>query len=179
MTISRETVRVGAVLVVPVFVGFFAWLLLKDGDDSPEASQGVGPVEVSPIELSEWARSIRTPVYWAGEIADRKLELRRTPTGRIFVRYLPADENVATRSSQLTVATYPQGNGYEAVRAAGKRSGASKARIDGGGLLVGGTRESRSVHFSYPDADYQVEVYSPSPGQSRRLVLAGRVRPVR
>jgi hypothetical protein len=179
MTISRERVRVGAIVAVAAAVGFFAWLLLKDGDDSsPEGSDAVGPTEVSVAGLAKQARSIDTPVYWAGEIPKYKLEFTRTPSGRIFVRYLPSGVEIgAQRPEFLTVATYPQRNAYQAVRAAGERT--STRRIERGGLLVSSKGPSKSVHFSYPKAGYQVEVFSPIRGRSHKLVLAGRVQPVR
>ena len=42
-----------------------------------------------------------------------------------------------------------------------------------------GTTDSKSAHFSFPNAGYQVEVFSPDPGQARRLVIDGKIQPVR
>jgi hypothetical protein len=36
-----------------------------------------------------------------------------------------------------------------------------------------------NIYFGYPDANYQVEVYAPSPGSAQALVMAGQVVPVR
>ena len=36
-----------------------------------------------------------------------------------------------------------------------------------------------NVYFAYPKQPYQVEVFDPKPGRALRLVLAGRVEPVR
>ena len=108
--------RIGAIVVVAAAVGIFAWLLLKDDDESTKESTGVGPVEVSSAELDERAGAAAIPVYWAGERAGNKLEYTQTATGRIFVRYLPLDTPIGEkRPDYLTVGTYPAGNAYGAL----------------------------------------------------------------
>jgi hypothetical protein len=171
---------VGAIVLVAAAAGVFAWLLVKDddGDATKRGPSGVGPVEVSAAELSERAGSLATPVYWASEVGRRKLEFTLTGSGRVFVRYLTSDAQIGERRPDfLTVATYPASNAYGALRAM-SRKGAAAARLDRGGLLVG-DKGSTSAHFSYPGAGYQVEVFAPRPGRARRLVLDGRVQPVR
>ena len=156
------------------------WILLKDdGDESDVTVQGIGPKVVTVQELQDLATSSDTPVYWAGNRKGLRLELTKTDSGRVYVRYVPA--NVApgdTRPNFLAVATYPESNGYFAVRVAGQEKGASAKQIPGGGLLVS-KKKATSVHFSYPGAAYQVEVFDPTPDRARRLVLAGDVQRVR
>jgi hypothetical protein len=176
---TSPQIRLGAVLAVAAVVGFVAWLVLKDGDDSDENGQITGPEEVSVAELRDVAQSSGTPVYWAGEVEGQKLELTKTESARVFIRYLPEDVDIGERQTFLTVATYPLQNGYAAVRAAARRQGARSTRIEGGGLLVGSKGGSQSVHFSFPGAGYQVEVFHPQRGAAQRLVLDGEVQPVR
>lgn len=178
---SPNRIRLGAVIAVAVVIGFAAWLLLKDDDDSSEESQATtrGPEEVSADELGDLAQSSDTPVYWAGQIEGQKMELTKTQSGRVFVRYLPDDAEIGEQREFLTVATYPVGNGYGAVRATSRRQGAISSRIEGDGLLVASSRQAPSVHFSFPGAGYQVEVFHPQRGRARRLVLDGEVQPVR
>jgi hypothetical protein len=180
MTVTRKHVRLGVVIAVAAAVGVVAWLLLRDGDDSGESADVTGPVEVSVAQLRDAARSSDTPVYWAGEIAGRKMEFRKTGSGRTFLRYLPEDEEIGgTRATFLTVGTYPVGRAYQALRASARRRNTSSTRIEGGGLLVGRDGGSRSVHFAFPRSGYQVEVFDPVDGEARKLVLDGRVRQVR
>ena len=133
-------------------IGFGAWLLLRgdDDDSSAENSQTQAPEEVSAAELRDVAQSTGTPVYWAGQIEGRKMELTKTESGRVFVRYLPNDADIGVKQEFLTVGTYPVGNGYNAVRVTARKQGAISARIKGGGLMVASSRSSPSAHFSYP-----------------------------
>lgn len=159
-------------------MGFVAWLILRDDDNSSESDAATGPAEASVNDLRDVAQSSNTPVYWAGNVEGQTIELTETASGRVFVRYLPGDVEIGTQEAYLSVGTYPLQNGYQAVRAAAQQPGAQSTRIEDGGLLVGGKR-SDSVHFSYPGAGYQVEVFHPNRGTARRLVLDGEIQPVR
>ena len=98
----------------------------------------------------------------------------------VFVRYLSPGVRIGDRrASYLTVATYPQPNGFENVSASAAQRGAVERRLDGGGVAVFNESRPTSVFFSYPGARYQVEVYDPSPGRALRLVRSGRVVPIR
>ena len=176
----------GAAIAIAIGVVIFAWLLLKDDDDgtsssgstTPGEAEGSGPVEAGLGDLREVAASSSVPVYWAGERPGHRMERTQTASGRVFVRYLPLSVAIGEeRPAYLTVGTYPTGNAFGAVQAVGRRTGGA-TRIPGGGLLVGARRSERA-HFSYPDAGYQVEVFAPVPGQARKLVLDGKVQPVR
>ena len=75
-----------AVLVAALVV---AWLLVRHArhDALPGSN---GPVLVSAAELRRFAESKDQPVYWAGPLKGASYELTATPSGRTFVRYLPA-----------------------------------------------------------------------------------------
>jgi hypothetical protein len=170
--------RLGAVLAVAALIGFVAWLVLRDDDSSSESDATTGPVEASVDDLRDVAQSSNTPIYWAGALEGRTIELTETASGRVFVRYLPGGVDVGAQEGYLSIGTYPLQNGYQAVRAAGQRPGAQTTRIEDGGLLVGSNRGD-SVHFSFPGAAYQVEVFHPDRGTARRLVLDGEIQRVR
>jgi hypothetical protein len=173
----------GAVVAIALAVGFVAWLVLR-GDASEERTPDVhkpfGARRASAEDVVSLARALDYPVYWAGRLPGRTYELTFTRAGRVYVRYLnPGAEVGDRRARYLTVATYPQGNGFSAVRIAGRSQGARTYRLRDGGVAVESSNSPHSVFFSYPRARYQVEVFDPQPSRARRLVITGRIRPVR
>jgi hypothetical protein len=175
---GARRVRIGAAIVVALAVAFVAWLILKDGDESD--TEGEGPRAASVQQLRELATSVDHPVYWAGARPGETYELTRTSSGRIFIRYLPAGVEVGdARPRFLTVGTYPQRNGYEAVQAAAKRRGATTLRSPGGGLVVINRNRPASVYVGYPGENYQIEIYHPRPARARRVAVSGELRPIR
>ena len=168
-------VRVAALLALGFATFLAGWLVLVD--DKP--SQPTGASSASETELREFAASATHAVYWAGPRAGQTYELTRTSDGRVYVRYLP--EGVAVgdpRPQFLTIGTYPRANAFAELKRAARVSGATSRTLPGGGMAVF-SRGSSSVYFGYRGAKYQVEVYAPSPGSARQLVLSGRVVPVR
>jgi hypothetical protein len=65
------------------------------------------------------------------------------------------------------------------VRQGSRRPGEFVHKISGGGLAIASRQVPRSVYFAYPRSSYLIEVFDPSPAQARRLVLSGKVRPIR
>ena len=91
-------------------------------------------------------------------------------------RYLPASVSAGdSRSDFLVVGTYRQPHSYANLQRAASRPGAVSRKIDGGGLLVYSASRPTSVYFSYPGANYQVEVYTHSTKTARSLVEAGSI----
>lgn len=169
--------RLGALLALGLATFLVGWLLIG-GDDKPSQSP-TGASAASEAELREFAASAPHPVYWAGPRQGQTYELTKTADGRVYVRYLPADAKPGDPRPQfLTVGTYPRANAYAELKRASRADGAVARKLPQGGLAVL-SRGSSSVYFGYPDAAYQVEVYAPSPGSARNLVLAGQIVPVR
>jgi hypothetical protein len=169
--------RIAALLALGLATFLVGWLVLG-GDDKP-AQPATGASSTSETELREFAASASHPVYWAGPRAGQSYELTRTSDGRVYVRYLP--EGVAVgdpRPQFLTVGTYPRAKAFAELKRAARAGGALSRQLPGGGIAVF-SRGSSSVYFGYPDARYQVEVFAPSPGSARKLVLSGQVVPVR
>jgi hypothetical protein len=169
----RVALAVLAGLVIAVaLIGWDAFS--GDGDASRPAT---GAQSASESELRELAAS--QPVYWAGPRAGQTYELTRTSDGRVFVRYLPQGVKVGdSRPQFLTVATYPRKSAFADLQRASKASGAVSRKLPNGGLAVYRPGSS-SVYFGYPDVNYQVEVFAPSPTTARSLVFNGQVVPVR
>jgi hypothetical protein len=175
---THRGVRVGAVLTVAVAIGVIAWLLLKDGDDSPEQA-GSGPSAASLEDLRALTNSVGHPVYWAGSRAGSRYELTQTAGGNIYIRYLPLTAALgAPRPDYLTVGTYPFRRAVPTLRRLARRQRAVSARLEGGGFAVASGPRARNAYLAYPGADVQVEVFHPTPGRALQLARSGRIAPL-
>ena len=177
MTRLSGKVRIGAIIAAAVAVFLVVWLVLS----SREGSSGRAvPTAASVAELREIAGKTDHSVYWAGARPGYTYEVTRTDSGSVYVRYLPQGTNIGDpRPRFLTVATYPQRNGFGAVTESAKERGSVKRELQDGGLAIHNRRRPTSAFFSYPHARYQVEVYDPTPGRALTLVSSERVVPLR
>jgi hypothetical protein len=177
---ARPQIRLGAVIAIAVTVAVVVWLVTRAGGGRPHpVAQQAPAVAVSVTELRELARTLSYPIYWAGPEPSHTYELTRTVAGRVYIRYLPQGIHVGDkRADYLTVATYPQANGFAEIRTAAAAKGNVKFRLAHGGLAVLNPDHPTSVYFAYPGAHYQVEVYAPSATLPRQLVAAGRIVPI-
>jgi hypothetical protein len=150
----------------------------------PEASskrlqlkQGI-PIEASVAQLRSFAGTRQHAVYWAGTIPSQRLELTETKRGT-FVRYLPEEAEIGSkRSLYLTVATYRLPRAFAVASEAARRPGAVDRALPGGGIAVWQAARPTSVYVAHPRSGRLVEVFDPDPRRARRLILAGRVRPI-
>jgi hypothetical protein len=169
--------RFGALLAIGFATFLLGWLML--GREHEASSSQNGATASSETELRDFARTASSPIYWAGPHAGDTYELTRTADGRVYVRYLPEGVEVGDpRPRFLTIGTYPRAKAYAELQRAAKAPGATSQTLRSGGVAVF-SRGSSSVYFGYPDGKYQVEVYAPSAGSARNLVLSGQVVPVR
>jgi len=135
------------------------------------------PKAATMADLESLAHRLGHPVYWAGPKPGYTYELSTTSNGRVFIRYLQAGVKAGdSRASYLTVATYPFPGAFAAV--AKSAGGADAIKLARGGIAVVDPTYANSIHLAYPGSDYQVEVYDPSPGAGRRLVVSGAIAPV-
>jgi hypothetical protein len=170
-------VRLGALAALGFAAFLIGWLAIG-GNDKPSQSDG-GATATSEAELREFAASAAHPVYWAGPRTGQTYELTHTSDGRVYIRYLPEGVKAGDPRPQfLTVGTYPRARAYAELKRAASAPGAMSRDLPGGGLAVV-SRGSTSVYFGYPDARYQVEVYTPSASSARNLVFGGQVVPIR
>jgi hypothetical protein len=168
-----------ALIAAAVVAFFLAWFISRDNGTKVSVPPIGGPAAVSEAQLKALAATTDHPVYWAGARSGA-YELTRTSDGRIYVRYLPSAAKVGDPAAKyLTVGTYPSKHAFTAIRRAAARRGAVSAKIDNGGLLVFNQSTPKSVYFGYPEANYQVEVYDPSPQQARTLVLGGTITSIK
>lgn len=165
------------VVVLLLAVGIGGWLLGRDGDDDsarPKDEIRVGvPVIVSADELKEFAGD-HGQVYWAGERPGTHIELTLTARNAIFVRYLPEKVKAGAETKYLTVGTYSDVEGYQNLAGA-KKSAADVTRTQSGAIVAVFKKEPLSTYFAFPDGAFQIEVYSPTKGESAKLVFDGTV----
>jgi hypothetical protein len=176
---TRPLLRIVALVVVAAAAFLIAWLVLKDdGNTSSRTATGAART-VSQAQLEDLAASTDHPVYWAGARDNMSYELTKTTDGRIFIRYLPPGVQAGDqRANFLAIGTYPRTNAFRDLQRASRRQGEVAADIGNGGLLVFNERKPTNVYFGYPNANYQVEVFLPSPQAARGLVLSGKIKPI-
>ena len=116
-------------------------------------------------------------MYWVGRLPEHKLELSRTRRGDIYIRYLSKEARLGDpRPDFLAVGTYEVKDAAKALRTLAKKQGGRIQSIKGADYLT--SRENpRSVYMVPYGVDYQVEVFSPSPGAARVFVTAGKLKP--
>ena len=166
----------GLVLVAAVIVG---WLQLRH-DGSAPAPKPVGPVLVAQARLTQFAASAGHPVFWAGPEHGMSYELTRTPSGRVYVRYLSAHTVAGdARADFLTVGTYPSDRAYADLERAAKADDVLAARLGSGALMVVANKAPTNVYLAYRNLPYQIEVFDPSGETARELALAGEIEPIR
>lgn len=172
----KVIVGIGVVLLLAVGLGG-GWLLWGDGDDdSPRAKDEIRvgePVIVSVAELTEFAGD-HEQVYWAGERAGTHIELTLTARNGIFVRYLPEKVKAGAEGKYLTVGTYSAVDGYKNLVSA-KKSAAKVTRTQSGAVVAVFKKQPLSTYFAFPDGAFQIEVFSPTEGESEKLVSDGTV----
>jgi hypothetical protein len=174
---SRWLTVLLTVLSVALVAAVALWIFRDDDSSSSTAGE---PDVVTIAELSNFAAAQGTPVYWLGERGDETYELTDSPSGRVYVRYLPEGTEAGDeRANFVTVATYPSENGVAELRKAARtESGAKLSKTDDGAVLLIDAGSPDNAHLAYPGANLQVEVYSPVPGEALRLAARGAVRPV-
>jgi len=176
--LEDRRVAVAAAIVVVAAVVLVAWLLLSRDDSSGSAKQPAEPVK--PVALSEsglktLAGAVEEPIYWAGAQKGFMYELRRTANGSTYVRYLPRGVKAGAGGARyLTIATYPFPDALDALE---KVAGGKGIDVPGGGVALVSAQRPMSVHLAFPDVDYQVEVFDPSPERAREIAASGNVRP--
>jgi hypothetical protein len=146
------------------------------GEDAP-APAPARAAAVSPAELAARAEELGRPIYWAGSLPGRTLELTSSETGA-FVRYLPGGTPVGGEDPTLTIATYPMAEAYATAVRRARAAGMTSRRTRDGGFAVWSTAQPTSVYLAWPGVRSLVEVYAPRAADARATALAA-VRPVR
>lgn len=145
--------------------------------DSVAGVSGLKPGVPTIVSLSELENigAAQGPIYWAGDRPGTHFEVTVTTEGGIYVRYLPDNVQAGSKNRYLTVGTYEAVDGYDALAAA-KKKDASVVVSRTGAVIATFHSAPDSTYFAFPKANFQVEVFSPVAGESRRLTESGAVR---
>jgi hypothetical protein len=191
--------RIAALVGVGIAVVVVAVLLVSGGSDSHDDNGGTGgtssttstsggggtstqatkPIEASVDRLLELSSVVGHPVYWAGARPGKKYELTITSDQNIFIRYLDPSVPIGSKDvSSLTVGTYPVQDGMAALQHEANKPGASTDTAPGGGFVLTSTDAPQSVYLAYPDSNYEIEIYDPSPQSALKLATSGAIVPI-
>jgi hypothetical protein len=193
LPVERPRLGFASVLVLALAASFIAWILVERNEPAAPAAPAVPATAPQPAVpppaaaaprlttvdgLSALAALRGGPVYWAGPRGGAVYEVTELD-GRVYVRYLQSAGQLGSpRPDFLTVATYPSANAFADVETAAKRPGAVTIELPGDGLAVYDRAVPTSVYLAYRGSTQQIEVYSPSAPEARRLVASGLVQPV-
>jgi hypothetical protein len=177
----RKLLRIG-VIAIAIVVALVAWLATRDsggGSSEPaKTAAEAAPRIVSVDELREVAVTLGQPIYWAGPVKGKELELKELSEGGVQVLYLPEGTAAGEGSPKsLTIGSYPLPDPEKALEGFAKRDGSSAQTASDGREVVASAESPTSVYFASPDNSVQVEVYDPSPQRAMSLALSGKVQP--
>jgi hypothetical protein len=180
--VDNRWIIAGLAAVVAVIAAF---LLIGGDDDESPGERGNKRADKKTL-VGEDADGIKKlasesggEVYWAGDEGADTFEWTELGTGEIFVRYLTGDAEVGDpRAAYLTVATYPVGDGLEAIEKAAKDPGARTFEVPDGGTGLVNENAPASVYLAFEGSEYQIEVYDPDPARALELVESGQIVPV-
>ena len=169
-------------IAVAALVAFVVWLLVRgggSGSSGQSSAEPISPEAATPAHIRDLSVEIGRPIYWLGPREDNVYELQRTVQDRIYVRYLPPDVGVGTKSAAYPlVGTYPVQGAYSVLKSLAKVSGETSFTAPRGAIAVYSKSLPTNIYLAYPGSNVQIEVYDPSPAQARSLVASGRVVPV-
>jgi hypothetical protein len=136
------------------------------------------PTATSPRALASLAKSLGHPIYWVGAKQNYTYELTQTPSGKVFIRYLPPGVKIGAPKPYLSVGTYPVSGAFAVTKDVAKNENTQQMDVPGGGFAVYDKGYPQSIHLAFPKSDFQIEVYDPSAARARTLVSSGRVRAI-
>jgi hypothetical protein len=156
--------------------------LVADGAIGPVLAESAPSTEATTVaaaslaELKALPGKLGHPVYWVGATSGTTYELTQTPSGRVFIRYLPAGEKAGSSTPHLFVATFPVEDALAVTRHAAQ--GGVKIPVGGGGVAFYSKSSPSNVYVAFPGSNYQIEVFDPDPMRAQSLVRSGKVQPI-
>lgn len=179
MTGRFKFLRLGVLAVVAVAAAVIIWSVVSGGDSKSVKLQ---LLQATAAQLPGLAAAQGHEVYWAGPRNGVRYEWTRTPTRRIFVRYLSGRAQIAERNRAfLTVATYSLPNAQNQLKAlaAKNKGGRTHLLSDGALAYYDPTAVPNSAYVAFPGSNYEVEVFDPSPGKAYSLIKSGAIQQIR
>ena len=173
--------RTAALIGIALAVVIAAFLLLGNDDegDGSGLESTDGPQAASVQDLQDLAADADQPIYWAGEQAGKQYELTVTGDGNAYIRYLDPDVPIgSTDVTDLTISTYPVADAYTALQGLAEEKGAVNDTTPDGGYVYTNKGNPNSVYVAFPEQDYEVEVYDPSPKKALKTATSGAIVPI-
>lgn len=138
-------------------------------------SDGDGKEVIMSEDQLRTLATTHAPLYWAGPRDGTQYGVTVTSHNGVFIRYIPTGDAAGSTKEYLSVATYYALNGYNALASA-KKDSADAAKSDTGALIATFKDKPNHTYFSFPNAAFQVEVFSPDGNQARSMVDNGEIR---
>jgi len=173
-TPGADTLRIAAAGAIAVVLVVVLAVDLLGGGSASDSGRGADRVVLSEYELLGRAETFDLPVYWFGpRPGAAAYELEADSKGDTYVRYLGEGDR-DPRADSLTVGTYPVPEALASLEraASGVAGGEAISRQEGFSIL--GSSDSQSAYVVFEEQpELQVEVYSPRPGEAKRLAASG------
>ena len=188
--VTRSRVgRVAVIAVTAVIVAVAAVavvVLVRRSTDStkPGAANtatvaGTSAEVVSPSQLRSIAARAGGSVYWLGTRPGTRLEYTQKTDGTTYVRYLTGSATAgAPGAGYVVVATYREPDAYARIKQSAARQHLFVAQLPNGAIAVSRADRPQNLYVVYRNAPYQIEVYTPTQAQTRRIVFGGALQPV-
>ena len=182
---SRGGIGVAIAVVVCAGVGAFVWVRNSKDSSKHHAAKtttvaGVNAEVVSPSQLRSIAATAGGSVYWLGLRAGTKLEYTQKRDGTTYVRYLTGAATAgAPGAKYVVVATYREADAYARVKRTATQQHLFVAQLPNGAIAVSRFDRPQNLYVVFRDAPYQIEVYTPTQVETRRIVFGDSVEPVR
>jgi hypothetical protein len=153
----------------------------NDGVKAPIQAAAPKPkIELSTADrLRSHVRELGHPVYWAGAMPKRSLEVSEIKGGNITVRYLVKGTPAGLQKPRfLLIGTYPVNGAFAGIQRASHAKDAIVNHLPNGGLAVTYRSRPTNTFFARPGSKVQVEVFDPRPFRARNMVLNGKITAV-
>lgn len=145
------------------------------GNPAAGSVRALPPHPLTAAGIAALAKRLNHPLYWVGPKPGDTYEVSQTSAGQVFIRYLPPGVKVGASREYLTVGTYPYTGAYGAIQGLTQQGANAKIKLRNGGLAAVSSGYPKSIHLAFPGSNFQVEVFSPSPATTHRLVAANKV----
>ena len=181
---DRVPLRPTAIVVLILVAVVIGWLIFggsghKNNNSSishpGSGAGGTAPVALSASGLQTLVAALKQPVYWIGPKTGTTYEFRQLSNGNAYIRYLPTGTAAGDTNTYVTVGTYPVANAYTVVHGLATAAGADRIKVPGSAVAFAPSSNATDAYVAFPGSDYQIEVYSPTPGAARQFVAHGSV----
>lgn len=135
------------------------------------------PCLLTPSQIQAMSPTRKASIYWVGPRDGDRYEFWAPHLmGYQFVRYLPVGVPAGADSTDyLIVGTYYVPGAFAVLKT--QADGKTLAGPDGSVIYVN-AKDPKSVYVAFPNVDYEIEIYDPSPAVALETAKSGDVRPV-